>query len=281
MSAKGLHLTDRDIDVLKYLAYGPAFSGDLHIRFFVKSGKTISRQAFESRMKKLKSAGHIRSIKPQEELSQGNTRNHGPVHALAERGLEILTGKGVDVNRIRLVNLNEKTIPHEIILTRLIRKIYEFDGVRYRVIRLYDDVMLSRLAPQRKIRRIPDLRFTVQLKNGSYYSFCVEVDAGTTGDTKFLEKPDAFIRTNHLLDITNNKEPMIGILVVCDTENRMRCLQQLVHDSKLVASTKSALAFNTIYNLDNSLGLFNSWYRADGTKIEMIFKYKMASSKTV
>lgn len=280
MSLKGVHLTDRDIDVLKYLAYGPAFSDDLHIRFFVKSGKPISRQAFESRMKKLKNADHIRSINPRE-LSQGNTWNHGPVYALAERGLEILTGKGVDVNRIRLVNLNEKTIPHEIILTRLIRKIYEFDGVRYRVIRLYDDVMLSRLAPKRRIRRIPDVRFTVQLKNGSYYSFCVEVDAGSTGDTKFLEKPDAFIQTNHLLDITNNKEPMIGILVVCDTENRMRYLQQLVHNSKLVASTKSALAFNTIYNLDNSLGLFNSWYRADGTKIEMILKYKMASSKTV
>lgn len=280
MSLKGLHLTDRDIDVLKYLAYGPAFSDDLHARFFVKSGKLIARSNFEIRMKKLKDADHIRSINPRE-LRLGSTRNHGSVYALVERGLEALTGEGVDVNRIRLVNLNERTIPHEMILTRLIRKIYEFDGVRYQVIRLYDDVMLSNLAAKRKIRRIPDLRFTVQLKNGSYYSFCVEVDAGSTGDSKFLQKPDVFIQTNHLLDITANKEPMIGILVVCDTEDRMRHLQRLIHNSKLASSTKSAIAFNTIYNLDNSLGLFNSWYRADGTKIEMIFKYKMAPLKTI
>lgn len=280
MSAKGLYLTDRDVEVLKYLTYGPAFSGDLHARFFVKSGKLIARQNFESRMKKLKNAEHIQSINPRE-LSQRSTWNHGPVYALAERGLEVLTGEGVNVNRIRLVNLNERTIPHEMILTRLIRKIYEFDGVRYRVIRLFDDVMLSKLAPKRKIRRIPDLRFTVQLKNGSYYLFCVEVDAGSTHDSDFLRKPEVFIQTNRLLDITVNREPIIGILVVCDTEDRMRHLQRLIHISSLAANTKSALAFNTIYNLDNSLGLFNSWYRADGTKIEMIFKYKMTPLKTV
>lgn len=273
MSLKGVHLTDRDIDVLKYLAYGPAFSDDLHARFFVKSGELIARSNFDIRMKKLKDAEYIRSLNTQE-LRQGGTRNHGSVYTLAERGLEVLTGEGVNVDRIRLVNLNKKSLPHEIILTRLVRKIYEFDGVRYQVIRLYDDVMLSKLAPQRKIKRIPDLRFTVQLKNGSYFPFCVEVDAGSTGAGEFLRKPDAFIQTNHLLDITNNKEPFIGILVVCNTEDRMRYLQQKVHDSKLAASTKSALAFNTIYNLDNSLGLFNSWYRADGTKIETIFKYR-------
>ena len=273
MSRKGLQLTDRDIDVLKYLAYGPAFSDDLHARFFVKSGKLIDRRNFEKRMWKLQDEEYIRSINPKR-LTQGSTRNHGPVYALAENGLEALTSECVNVDRIRLVNLTKQTLPHEIILTRLVRKIYEFDGVRYQVIRLYDDVVLSKLAPQRKIKRIPDLRFTVQLKNGSYFPFCVEVDAGSTGAGEFLRKPDAFIQTNHLLDITNNKEPFIGILVVCDTEDRMRYLQQKVHDSQLVASTKSALAFNTIYNLDNSLGLFNSWYRADGTKIETIFKYK-------
>lgn len=273
MSLKGLHITDRDIEILKYLAYGLAFADDLHARFFVKSGKLIDRRNFEKRMRKLQEAEYIRSINPKR-LTQGSTRSHGPVYALAEKGLEELTSEGVNVDRIRLVNLNKKSLPHEIILTRLVRKIYEFDGVRYQVIRLYDDVMLSKLAPQRRIKRIPDLRFTVQLKNGSYFPFCVEVDAGSTGAGEFLRKPDAFIQTNYLLDITNNKEPFIGILVVCNTEDRMRYLQQKVHDSKLAASTKSALAFNTIYNLDNSLGLFNSWYRADGTRIETIFKYR-------
>lgn len=273
MSLKGLYLTDRDIAIFKYLAYGPAFSDDLHTRFFVKSGKLIARRTFESRIKKLKDAEHIRSINPKR-LTQGSTRNHGPVYALAEKGLEALTSEGVNVNRIRLVNLNKKTIPHEIILTRLVRKIYEFDGVRYQVIRLYDDVMLSKLAPKRKIQRIPDLRFTVQLRNGSYFSFVVEIDAGSTHDSQFLRKPDAFIQANRLLDITNNKEPFIGILVVCDTEDRMRYLQQMVHNSQLSASTKSAIVFNTIYNLDNSLGLFNPWYRPDRTTLETIFKYK-------
>jgi hypothetical protein len=230
-------------------------------------------------MKKLKDADHIRSINPQR-LRQGSTRNHGSVYVLAERGLEALTGEGVNVDRIRLVNLNKKTLPHEIILTRLVRKIYEFDGVRYQVIRLYDDVMLSKLAPQRKIKRIPDLRFTVQLRNGSYFSFFVEVDAGSTHATEFLRKPGAFIQANRLLDITNGKESLIGTLVVCDTEDRMRYLQQVARESSLAANIKSTIVFNTIYNLDNSLGLFNSWYRADGTRLDTIFKDKRVSSKT-
>jgi hypothetical protein len=279
MSLKGLYLTDRDIAVLKYLAYGPAFAEDLHARFFVKSGKLIDRRNFEKRMKKLQDADHIRSINPQR-LRQGSTRSHGPMYAIAERGLEVLTGEGINVDRIRLVNLDKRSLPHEMILTRLVRKIYEFDGVRYQVIRLYDDVMLSKLAPKRKMQRIPDARFTVQLKNGSYFSFLVEVDAGSTHVNDFLQKPAAFIQVNRPLAADSN-EPLVGILIVCDTEDRMRYLQREVQKSSLTAKIKPWIAFNTIYNLDNSLGLFNPWYRADGTKIETIFKEKMGPLKIV
>ncbi|NKE70183.1 hypothetical protein [Candidatus Manganitrophus noduliformans] len=270
MSLKGLHLTDRDIDVLKYLAYGPAFSDDLHARFFVKSGKPIDRSNFEKRMKKLKDANHLQSMNPQM-LRQRNAPNHRPVYSIAERGVEVLTSEGMNVDRIRLVNLNKRSIPHEMILTRLVRKIYEFDGVRYQVIRLYDDVMLSKLAPRWKMQRIPDVRFTVQLKNGSYFSFLVEVDAGSTHPTEFSRKLVAFTQVNRLLAPVNSKDPF-GILVVCDTENRMRVLQRAVQENSFTAKIKPWIAFNTIYNLDNSLGLFNPWYRSDGTKIETIFK---------
>lgn len=279
MSLKGLYLTDRDIAVLKFLAYGPAFAADIHMRFFVAAGKPISRQTFESRMKKLQDSGCIHSIRPKRVY--GKTQNQGPIYAIIEGGVEVLTSEGgVNVDRIRLVNLDKRTIVHEIILTRLVRKIYEFDGVRYQVIRLYDDVMLSKLAPKRKMQRIPDVRFTVQLKNGSYFSFLVEVDAGSTHVNEFLQKPVAFIQVNRLLT-ANSKEPLIGILIVCDTEDRMRYLQREVQKSALTAKIKPWIAFNTIYNLDNSLGLFNPWYRADGTKIETIFKEKMGSLKIV
>lgn len=270
MGLKGLYLTDRDIDVLRYLAYGPAFAADIHMRFFVAAGKQISRQTYESRMKKLQDSGCLHSIRPKRVY--GKTQTQGAIYAIIEGGVEILTNEGgVSVDRIRLVNLDKRTIPHEMILTRLIRKIYEFDGVRYQVIRLYDDVMLSKMAPRWKMQRIPDLRFTVQLKNGSYFSFLVEVDAGSTHPTEFARKLVAFIQVNRLLATVNSKEPF-GILIVCDTENRMRFLQRTVQESSLTAKIKPWIAFNTIYNLDNSLGLFNPWYRADGTKIETIFK---------
>lgn len=274
MGLKGLYLTDRDIDVLKYLAYGPAFSDDLHARFFVKSGRQIHRKNFEKRMRRLQEAGYLQSVRPQRIYGK-KKKNNGPIYAVAEGGVEILTNEGgVNVDRIRLVNLDQKTIVHQIILTRLVRKIYEFDGVRYQVVRLYDDAMLLKLAPKTKMQRIPDLRFTVQMRNGSYFSYFVEVDAGSTHASEFVQKPVAFIRANRLLDLANNKEPLIGILVVCDSEDRMRYLQRIVQDSPLAANVKSAIAFNTIFNLDNSLGLFNPWYRANGTKIEMIFKDK-------
>jgi hypothetical protein len=271
MSLKGLYLTDRDIDILKYLAYGPAFAEDLYTRFFVKSGKLIHRKNFEKRMRKLQDADYLQSMQP-ERIHGKKRENNGCIYAMVEGGVEVLTNEGgMNVDRIRLVNLDKRTIVHEIILTCLVRKIYEFDGVRYQVVRLYDDVMLSKMAPRWKMKRIPDVRFTVQLKNGSYFSFLVEVDAGSTHPTEFSQKLVAFTQVNRLLAPVNNKDPF-GILIVCDTENRMRFLQRAVQESHLTAKIKPWVAFNTIYNLDNSLGLFHPWYRADGTKIETIFK---------
>src|SRR5579863_5593650 len=61
MRHKGLLVTDRDLDVLKYLAYGPAFAADLHARFFVKAGKRIDRRNFEKRVRKLCDTGYVQS----------------------------------------------------------------------------------------------------------------------------------------------------------------------------------------------------------------------------
>ena len=192
------------------------------------------------------------------------------MYALAEKGLEVLIGEGVDVNRIRLVNLNEKTIPHEMILTRLIRKICELEGPHYQVTCLYDDGMMSEFIPKRKIRWIPDLLLTVQMKDGLSFSFLLELDKGLTRAAEFSQKLVMFTRVNRLLGFSSKEAPF-GIFVASDSEDHMRFLQHVTKENSLIAKIKGAIAFNTIYNLENSPDPLNSWYRADGTKIENIF----------
>lgn len=51
----------------------------------------------------------------------------------------------------------------------------------------------------------------------------------------------------------------------------MRFLQRMVEEDSLTVKIKAAIAFNTIYDLENSPDPLNSWYRADGAKIENIF----------
>lgn len=271
MSRKGVELTDRDLELFKYLAYGPAFSCDLHLRFFVGKGRPIRKVVFYRRMKKLVRAGYLRVMYPVRFHGRASDA-HGPVYGIGKTGVDILVReRGINIDRIRLVNLVKSSLAHEIIQTRLIRKIYEMDGTHYQVIRLFDDLMLSKLGQKIKARRIPDIRFTVRLRNGSYFSFLVEIDAGTTHAGEFVQKVVAFASSDRLLAPRHSKEPF-AILIVCDTQERMSYLQRVVSDSSFTTNIVSSFAFNTIYNLDNSLGLYNPWYKADGTKIERIFK---------
>lgn len=269
MSRKGLQLTDRDIEILKYLANGPAFSDDLRTRFFVKSGKPISRRAFERRMKKLQDANCLQSI-PSQRKHQEKLQNNGRIYAITEESLEVLVRNGMSVERIRLVDLNKRSIPREMILIRLIRKICEFEGPCYEVTRLYDDGMMSRWIPRGRIRWIPDLLLSVQRKDESSFSFLLELDKGSSRTTEFSQKLAAFTQVNRFLGFSSKGTPF-GIFIVCTSEDRMRFLQGMVEEDFLTTKIKAAIAFNTIHDLESSLDPLNSWYRADGTRIENIF----------
>ena len=271
MGRKRVLLTNRDLALFKYLAYGPAFSCDIHPRFFTTAGKPITYLVFWKRLTKLVQAGYLQVMHPDRLLGDGKDP-HGPVYAIAKGGVETLAqAGGVNIDRIRVVNLVRSSLVHEMIQTRLIRKIYEMDGTHYQVIRLLDDLMLSKQAHKIKAPRIPDIGFTVRLRSGSYYSFLVEIDAGTTHAGEFVQKLAAFPNLNRVLVPRRSKEPF-AILIVCDTHERMTYLQRVVNDSPLTANIVSSFAFNSIYNLDNRLGLFNPWFKADGSKIERIFK---------
>lgn len=260
----------RDMDVLKYLACGPAFSDDLYMRVFVKGGKLVHRKIFEIRMKKLQAAGYFQSIQPKKNRGEG-PQNNGRIYTITERCRDLLTNEGrVNIDRIRLVDLKKRSFPREMILTRLVRKICELDGPNYQVTRLYDDGMMSKWIPREKIRWIPDLLLTVQMEDELSFSFLLELDKGSTRAAEFSQKLVAFARINWVFSPVNRREPF-GIFIVCDTEDRMRFLQRVVEENSLTAKIKSLIAFNTIYNLENSPDPLNSWYRADGTKIEMIF----------
>lgn len=268
---KGPHLTDRDVEILKYLAFGPAFSDDLQTRFFVRAGGLVSRQAFQRRMRRLTSHQYIGCLQPRR-MPGKSPGTHKPVYAIAEGGIHaLLAESAMPIDRIRPVRLDPRSLFHEIILTRLIRKIYEGDRRHYQVVRLYDHNMLAKQFHKARMKRIPDLRFTVRLTNGSHFTFLVEVDAGTTHAPEFLQKLIAFLQINKYLAPVNSKEP-VGILVVCHTSDRMATLQRAVLESQITARVALKFLFNTILNIDNSLGLYNPWYRADGAKIEMIFK---------
>lgn len=270
---KGLNLTDRDMEVLKYLAVGPAFADDLHLRFFVGRGKTISRQAFERRMWKLTDACCITRLTPFK-IRGRNPIQHKPVFAIGEEGIAALISEAVmPIDRIRRVRLNRPFLFHEIIVGQFVRRVYEGEPRRYRVIRLYDHAMLAKQVQKVRVKRIPDLRFTIQLSNGSYFSYLVEIDAGTTHTPEFVQKLAAFIQLSRVLAPVNSKDP-VGILIVCHTADRMTVLQRAVMESHVTVKVANKFLFNTIRNIDNSLGLLNPWYKADGSKIEMIFRDK-------
>ncbi|MBI1822555.1 MAG: hypothetical protein HYR80_00330 [Nitrospirae bacterium] len=269
--SEGLILTDRDMDLLKYLAFGPAFADDLHTRFFIGKGKLVSRQAFERRMWKLMEGYCIQRMEPQR-IRGRRPILHKPVYSLAEGGIEVLTSQSVlQIDRIRRVRPTRQTLFHEITLTRFIRRIYEGDPRRYQVMRLYDHDMLAKQVQRVRIKRIPDLRFTLKFKHGAYFSYLVEVDAGTTHTPEFVQKLVAFMQLNRRLAPVNSKDP-VGILIVCHTADRMETLQRAVVESHITAKVANRFLFSTIQNIDNSLGLYNPWYKADGAKIDLIFK---------
>ncbi len=269
---KGVVLTNRDIDVLRYLASGPAFADDMHARFFVGNGRLVRRQVFERRMSRLMSASCITRLQPPK-IRVRVPIIHKPVYAIAEGGIEILVSQSVmPIDRIRRVRLKGQFLFHEVTVTRFIRRIYEGEPRRYQVIRLYDHGMLAKQVQKVRVKRIPDLRFTVRLPHGSYYSYLVEIDAGTTHTPEFLQKLVAFMQLNRILAPVNSKDP-VGILIVCHTADRMAALQRAVMESHVTVKFSNKFLFNTIQNVDNSLGLLNPWFKANGEKIDFIFKY--------
>ena len=271
MSLKGLHLTDRDIDIFKYLAYGPAFSDDLHARFFVRGGGLASQEAFRRRMRKLLKDQYIGCLQLRK-MPGKILKIHKPVYAIAELGIETLVSLSIlPIERIRRVQLTPPTLFHEITLTRLVRRIYEGEPRRYQVIRLYDHGILAKQAQKVRVKRIPDLRFTVQLPHGSYYSFLVEIDAGSTHPPEFVQKVVAFLQLHRVLAPVNSKGT-ITILIVCHTADRMEELQRAVMESHVTIKLWNSFLFNTIQNIDNSLGLLNPWYKTNRGKVDTNFK---------
>jgi len=267
---KGLYLTDRDIDMFVYLAYGPAFEDDLNIRFFISEGKKVLRKVFLRRLKKLIEYKYIECYWPPRALVRNKQRQG--ICILAAAGIKQINYESlVPHSRVRHVKLDTRTIFHEVMLTRLIRKIYDGEPRRYQVTRMEDHFDLAKLIQRARMKRIPDLKFTVQLINGSYFSFIVEIDAGTTHMPEFMQKLQTFMTLLPALTPKGVKEP-VGMLVVCHTAARMAELQKAVMESHVMTRIKFNFLFNTIYGIDNHLGLFNPWYRADGQKIEVIFR---------
>ncbi len=267
---KGLHLTDRDFDLLKYLAYGPAFEDDLHARFFITEGHLVHRSTLLRRMSKLKKEGLIGRLNPRRISGKGI--GHKAIFVLDKAGIALLSREGVMLSeRIRQVRLDLRSIYHEIILTRLIRKIYEGEAKRFQVERLYDHFDLAKVGHKKRLKRIPDLRFTVKLRSGEYFTFIVEVDAGTTHMPEMVQKLAMFPKINRALSPIG-ASGRFGILIVCHTESWMARIQKAVLESRETAPLLQNFLFNAISRVDNSLGLYNPWFRADGKKIDSIFK---------
>lgn len=267
---KGLLLTDRDINIFLYLAYGPAFEDDLHVRYFVTKGKLTIRKVFLRRMKGLIDNGYIKCFRPNRAL--GRSKQRAAVYILAKGGItQISYDSLIPSERIRDVKLDTRTIFHEIVMTRFMRKIYDGEPKKYLVTRMADHIDLAKQVQKVRMKRIPDLKFTVQLKNGSYFSFIVEIDAGTTHMPEFMQKLQVFMKLIPHLTPKGTTEP-VGMLIVCHTVARMNEIQKAVMESRVVSKIKFKFLFSSIYDLDNHLGLFNPWYRADGKKIDLIFK---------
>ena len=225
----------RDLEVLKYLAAGPATGAQLHKDLFsvVRDGKSvmISRSAFDERMSDLIDMGLIKKQKYRRYSQFGSTI----MFAIDETGIEEISLRfGIEPQYIRNDFPSIDMFKHEIMLSSFVRIARREEELKkYKIGFLYDDVKMKSAMPVAQLKKMqgtifyPDLRMEVLPHYKDKLLLNIELDTGRKKEDYWKRKLKVWRDTT---------------LVLTLTEERLNVLINIVHGMGLTRPTGFAVA---------------------------------------
>jgi hypothetical protein len=184
MSTPGSVLQERDVKWLNYLAFGPARFPEASLFYRKTDGKPISPRNIYQRLKELEEAKFIKR-----HLYRNMER--GMFYYIGDEGiLDLMSRYGYEQSHIRNKVVPSKHIVHEIILSSVIRKIYQDSNEQglYKVLFAYDDTVMKKESKYEVNKVYPDLKMRLQPMDGSEKDFLFEIDGLNLRKDRFLKK---------------------------------------------------------------------------------------------
>ncbi|MFI5304820.1 MAG: hypothetical protein ACHQYP_08505 [Nitrospiria bacterium] len=185
MGYPGLSLQPRDVKWLNYLAHGPARMAEA-TQFYEDpiEGLPIDPRRLYERLRELLKADFIKKH------TYKNVEK-GTCFYLGENGVvELMSRFGYEPTHLRTRPVPSKHLVHEIILSSVIRKIYQDSDEKklYKVLFAYDDTVMKNESSYKKNRVYPDLKMRLQPMDGSYQDFLFEIDGLNLRRDRYLKK---------------------------------------------------------------------------------------------
>lgn len=185
MSYPGISLQERDVKWLNYLAFGPARFPEASLFYTDKlEGLPLYKSLIYRRLLELENANFIKK-----HIYKSVTK--GTFYYLGENGIvELMSRYGYEPNHIRNRAVPSKHIVHEIILSSVIRRIYQDSNEQalYKVLFAYDDNVMKKENKFKKDKVYPDLKMRLQPMDGSAQDFLFEIDGLNLRKDRYLKK---------------------------------------------------------------------------------------------
>jgi len=205
---KGVMLTQRDFEILKHLAYGPATDRSIYETFFEKENGNIRtrKRVMLRRLKKLEQEKLIKT--------KFNPRISRSIYVLERTGAVYAADKfGLEVSNMWCHFPKNADIFHDIIVSGIAKRIvkdvketnpYELDFI------IFENYLKKEIgAKVKKGIYYPDLQVGVSFAPERFFTFDIEVDCGTISRRDFLGKITSFKNT---------------VLISATTEERLNLL---------------------------------------------------------
>jgi len=221
----------RDLELMRYLAWGPSNIPSIARRFFpsreqgradgsdreILKEPSASKYVFD-RLKQLQAAGYIQM---KSHAGIGET-----VVMLQRAGaVEIAMRYGIEIENIRHVFPKTEEVMHDIMVASCIRAILDESETKglYSVEYVQTEYLTRRIAGGGKRRRgvyFPDFRVRIAPHRGQPVTFDVEIDTGTTGRSQVFAKIASF--KNPVIIVTKVTERIKYLFQVLQQDSARR-----------------------------------------------------------
>lgn len=193
-------LSERDYEVLKYLAYGPSNIASIGKKFFPRqngNNDTLNQKsAFSKYLYKrflmLQNAGLLQFRKVD--------RFESPIVVLQSEGArEVAIKYGIEIDSIKTTFPRTPEIMHDLMVASTIRKMVEEaeEHKLYKIEYIHTEYFVRKASGRRRPSSskgsfFPDFRIRIVPYKGDAHTFDVEIDAGTLGRGIVFKKISSF-----------------------------------------------------------------------------------------